>query len=146
MDWMSVIWFCLAIAFLIIEIISFTLWALFFALSSFIVWFLTYCGILISVEYQLISFASFSLLFIFLLKNKLKKITRSNGENIDDSVVGKSVTCLENFYSDNNFEGKVEYNGSHWKARSEEVLEKNDKAFIKNRDNITLIISKNKGE
>ncbi len=61
-----------------------------------------------------------------------------SGDTVDE-FVGKTVDVLTDFEGPGSL-GKVEFKGAEWKARSEESLEKGDKAEIVSLDGLTLNI------
>ena len=138
---LNILWFCIAIVFLVIEIFSFTLWGFFFALGAFVSWLICLIGLTNEFSHTLIIFAISSLVFIVLLRDKMKNITKLKKEKNADDAIGKKVICLEDFNKENKFQGRVEYNGSSWKADSQgKIYKKDEWVEIKERKNITLII------
>lgn len=69
-----------------------------------------------------------------------KKVTKERDE-LADEFQGKTAVVLEDFVAK---QGKVELNGSSWKAAANENFAKGDVVFIQKRDNLTLIVTKNK--
>lgn len=104
----------------------------------------------ISLAWQVLTFvvvscvtlAFFRKYFKQILFNRNKKKTKERDELADD-FQGKTAVVIENFQS---LQGKVEFNGTSWKAVATENFQKDEIVFIEKRDNITLIVTKNKGE
>ena len=139
------IWLCIGLAFLIIELLTYSFFFLFFSIGSFLTTILTFFynfdfGIQISI------FSLTSIVFLLLFKNSFKRAFASSIQRDEEEYEGKTVLCLNDFISEENFFGKVEFNGSQWKAKSLCYLEKNEIAKIINRDNLILIIDKIKKE
>ena len=142
---MEFIWLVLFVFFLIIEIFSLSIFSLFLSFGSLFTYFFVWLGILDVKDWanQILLFAFVSLLSFFLLKNYFRRILRNSREDLAEEFIGQRVICQTEFNDRNNFSGKVEFNGSLWQAYSKEKLNVGDIAFIQQRDNVTLKITKN---
>jgi len=70
-----------------------------------------------------------------------KKQKTCEPDELKDEFQGKTAVVLEDFAT---FNGKVEFNGTSWKAKANENVRKGDVVFIQKRENLTLIVTKNK--
>jgi len=136
----ALFWFLLGIFFLLVEITHWGFVLFFFGLGSFLVAILTWTGLIHSPVLQLIIFIISSLLFLFVLRNKLSSVFKGKVAGKDqsvDEIKGEKVKVAEKIDSVA-LTGKVEFHGTIWQAESDTVIEKGDVAEITGRDNLIL--------
>jgi len=128
------IWFLIAIGFLIVEFIMPTFIMFFFAIGAIIVSILTACFEL-SINSQIILFALFSVISLVLLRNYMKntfKGSESKGEDkyFDNSIdSNKSIAIVSKTIQSNNF-GEIKYKGTFYKAQSENLIDEGKKVRV----------------
>ena len=128
------IWFLIAISFLIVEFILPTFIMFFFAIGAIIVSILTACFEL-SINSQIILFALFSVISLVLLRNNMKNIFKGNeykGEDkyFDNSIdSNKSIAIVSKTIQSNNF-GEIKYKGTFYKAQSKNLIDEGKKVKV----------------
>ena len=128
------IWFLIAVGFLIVEFVLPTFIMFFFAIGAIIVSILTACFDL-SMNSQIILFALFSVISLVLLRNNMKKIFKGNeskGEDkyFDNSIdSNKSIAIVSKTIQSNNF-GEIKYKGTFYKAQSENLIDEGKKVRV----------------
>lgn len=143
-DWLldpSFIWFIIGLVFLLLELTAPGLVIFFFGVGA---WLVALVCIIIepSVAIQVLLFLVFSILTLFLLRNKLKIILfshkpGSNGfEDGMDDYRGKKVVVTREIKVDS--KGKVEFNGTNWDAESDVPVAEGEIVVIVDKNNITF--------
>lgn len=135
-------WFIIGIAFFILEwtLPSFIL--LFFGFGAWVT--AAFCWAFVpSLGLQIGTFLFSSLGFIFLLRKSLKAryidvVQESYIDELKDRFIGKKAKVIESIKADQI--GSVEFNGTLWKAYSQETIEKDQIVEIISKDNITLFV------
>ena len=100
----------------------------------------------INTTWQLIIFVTVSCGTLVAFRKSFKQIlfnkkAPKERDELADDFQGKTAVVLEDFVAQ---QGKVEFNGTSWKATADENFHKGDVVFIQKRENLTLIITKNK--
>lgn len=101
----------------------------------------------ISTTWQLVIFVTVSCTTLIAFRKSFKQILFNKKQKnceldeLKDEFQGKTAVVLEDFVS---LHGKVEFNGTSWKAGANENFHKGDMVFIQKRENLTLIVTKNK--
>lgn len=101
----------------------------------------------ISTTWQLVIFVTVSCTTLIAFRKSFKQILFNKKQKnceldeLKDEFQGKTAVVLEDFVS---LYGKVEFNGTSWKASANENFHKGDVVFIQKRENLTLIVTKNK--
>jgi membrane protein implicated in regulation of membrane protease activity len=114
------IWVALVIIFAVIEILTFGLHTVWFAIAALIMVFLSFLKIPLGVQ-VLIFLAISAVLLIFTRPLAIKKLKMGKEKTNVDSVVGKYVLVTKTI---SEFEkGEVKLNGLIWTARSENNTE-----------------------
>ncbi len=138
------IWIIVGLILIISEFFIPGLIAIFFGVAALIVGLLVYLGIIEQLGITLLVFTALSILEVFTLRKAAHRwFTGGSIEDdfpeVDDDFTGKEVTAITDF-SEPVLEGKVTFKGSPWTAKSLRALKAGEKAFIKDRNGLTLII------
>ncbi len=116
MEWMSIVWFILLVAFIWLEAATVSMVSTWFALGSLTALIVSFCGG--EIWLQVVVFVVVSTVFLILLRPFAKKylyskITKTNV----DSVIGSQGLVMEEI--DNiSAKGKVKLGAMEWTARS----------------------------
>jgi inner membrane protein len=138
----AVIWFIIGFICFLLEFVLPGLILFFFAVGAWVVAILSLL-IDMSINTQLILFLACSVLTILLFRKWLKKIwTTKHSAVLEDEFVGK--TCKAETFIGPGRDGKVEFKGTKWDARSEDSIEKGENATIIGNDSILLIVKSTK--
>jgi membrane protein implicated in regulation of membrane protease activity len=114
------IWVALVIIFAVIEVLTFGLTTVWFAIAALIMVFLSFLKIPLAVQ-VLIFLAISAVLFIFTRPLAIKKLKMGKEKTNVDSLVGKHVLITKTI---GEFEkGEAKLNGLIWTARSENDTE-----------------------
>ena len=128
------IWFLIAIGFLIVEFIVPTFIMFFFAIGAIIVSILTACFDL-SINSQIILFALFSVISLVLLRNYMKNIFKGNETKGEDKYLDNTIDSNNNIgivsknIEANSF-GEIKYKGTFYKAQSYNSIDEGKKVKI----------------
>lgn len=139
----AVIWF----------IIGFVLFILEFALPGFIVFFFGVgawtVAILslffdLSINAQLLIFLASSLVTTVLFRKWVKKLVWSRRDNseIEDEFIGKTGKAETSIGPGN--DGKINFKGTSWDARSEDIIAKGEIVVITGNESILLLVKSTK--
>lgn len=139
----SVIWFVLGFAFFLLEFVVPGLILFFFAVGAWVVAILS-LFIDLSINAQLIIFLTASILTILLFRKWVKKImwSRRHSSEIEDEFIGK--TGKAETYIAPGTVGKVDFKGTSWDARSEDIIDKGENVIITGNESILLIVKSTK--
>lgn len=134
----TVIWACVGIALIVLEIFTTTFFLLFFGIAALVVSVIKLFG-LEDLPTELIIFAAIGLAGTLIFRKKIMKSISSKPDlKIDKDKV---VTVTEDIASKET--GSITYRGSPWKAfnDSDYDLKKGDSAIISKIDGIRLILT-----
>jgi membrane protein implicated in regulation of membrane protease activity len=139
----ALVWFIIGLILVILEFIIPGLITIFFGIGAWIV--SSLCLIFnISLNLQLFIFIICSILALIFLRKWFKKLFEgrwaANSDNIGEleEFLGKNaVVTLE---ITPNREGKVEFRGSSWKAKANEIITEGTTVEIIGKSNITLLV------
>jgi membrane protein implicated in regulation of membrane protease activity len=139
----AVIWFIIGFALFLLEFVLPGLILFFFAVGAWIVAILS-LFVDLSINLQLIIFLVSSVLTILLFRKWVKKIiwTRKHSSEIEDEFLGK--TGKAETYISPGKNGKVDFKGTSWDARSEDIIEPGENVTIIGNDSILLIVKSTK--
>lgn len=138
------LWLIAGIALILSELLATSVIAVFFGLGALAVAAGLYLGIIASLTSQFWVFSLVSLACLLVARKKLKSIFvgASQGKQANNQIaqlnLGQRVKVLEDFTQG---QGRVELNGAHWTATSQEPLAKGQVAYILNNDGILLHLS-----
>ena len=139
----AVIWFIAGFIFFLLEFAVPGLILFFFAVGAWIVAILS-LFVDLSINAQLIIFLASSILTILFFRKYVKKIiwTKKHSSEIEDEFVGKTGTA-ETFIGPGQ-NGKIDFKGTSWDARSTDVIQKGEHAIIIGNESILLIVKSTK--
>lgn len=139
----AVIWFIIGFVCFLLEFIIPGLILFFFAVGAWIVAILS-LFIDISINTQLIIFLVSSILTILLFRKWVKKIVwrKKHSTELEDELLGK-IGKAETFIGPGH-DGKVDFKGTTWNARSEDIVEKGENVTIVGNESILLIVKSTK--
>lgn len=142
MENLALFWLIGGIVALLLELLIPGFVIVFFGLGALIT---AFCAWIfdISLAWQLVIFISSSVALLLAFRKLLQKKFFAKSLNPEDELehefVGKSAIAATNFI---NNKGKVEFNGTHWNAFSESLINKGDDVIITKRDNLLLFVTK----
>jgi|SRR5690606_38528009 len=139
----AVIWFILGFILFLLEFALPGLILFFFAVGAWIVALLTFFFD-ISINLQLIIFLGTSIITILLFRKSLKNImwSRKNATEIEDEFIGK-IGIAETFIGPGQ-NGKVDFKGTSWDAKSNDIIEKGENVTVIGNESILLIVKSTK--
>ena len=138
-------WVALVIIFALIEIFTLGLTTVWFAIGAFVMVFVSFLDIRLSVQI-LIFLAISSLLLIFTRPIAIKKLKMGREKTNVDSLAGKYALVIKNI---SEFEkGEVKINGQIWSARADDNSEipEGSKCEILRVEGVQLIVKKPEAE
>lgn len=142
MDNNSLIWFIVGIFFLLAEILLPGFVIFFFGIGGLVTSLFTYLFNIDSLIVQIIIFITSSVLSLIFLRKTFSKLFRGNvsGDKIlKDEFIGKKALVIHEIVPDS-LNGKVEFNGTNWEAKSDIFIEKGTVVEIIERKDLKLIV------
>lgn len=135
----AVIWFLIGFACFLLEFVLPGLILFFFAVGAWIVAILS-LFIDMDLNTQIIVFLASSILTILLFRKWVKQImwTKKHSTELEDEFLGKTGKA-ETFIGPGQI-GKVDFKGTSWDAKSEDIIEKGENVTIIGNDSILLIV------
>lgn len=139
----AVIWFILGFIFFLLEFVVPGLILFFFAIGAWLVAILS-LFIDLSLNNQLLIFLATSIITIIFFRKWVKKIMwiKRHSSEIEDEFIGK--TGRAETYISPGQNGKVDFKGTSWDARSEDIIEKGEQVIIIGNESILLIVKSTK--
>jgi membrane protein implicated in regulation of membrane protease activity len=139
----AVIWFLVGFLCFILEFLLPGLILFFFAVGAWVVAILS-LFIDMNINTQLIIFLASSIFTILLFRKWVKKIiyTKKHTTELEDEFLGK--TGKAETYIGPGQNGKVDFKGTRWDARSADSIEKGEDVIIIGNDSILLIVKSSK--
>lgn len=139
----AVIWFLLGFILFLLEFAIPGLILFFFAIGAWIVAILTFFFD-VSLNLQLVIFLGSSIITILLFRKSLKNImwSRKNATEIEDEFIGKTGKA-ETFIGPGQ-NGKVDFKGTSWDAKSDDIIEKGENVTVIGNESILLIVKSTK--
>ncbi len=136
----AVVWFILGFLLLVLEFVVPGLILLFFAIGA---WLVAICCLFldISINTQLVIFLISSVISILLFRkwaSKLVWLKKNSNEIIEDEFIGKRAIA-ETFIGPGQ-DGKVEFKGTSWNARSEDQIAVGETVIITGNESILLFV------
>lgn len=135
------IWLYVGALLMLAEIVSPGFVIFFFGLSAVTVAGLKWLIPSLSLSAQLAAFSVLSIVYLLGLRRYVKSIFDGdkNGESeLQDETIGKLVTVTEEIKPDD--PGRVMLGDAEWKAEAARVMAVGEKAHVKARNNLTLIV------
>lgn len=138
-----VIWMVAGFIFFLLEFAVPGLILFFFAVGAWMVGLLSLFFDM-SINTQLIIFLAGSILTILLFRNWVKKIiwVKKTATEIEDEFIGKTGKAASPIGPGN--DGKVDFKGTSWNARSADMIEKGENVIITGNESILLIVKSTK--
>ena len=135
----AVIWFIIGFVCFLLEFVLPGLILFFFAIAAWIVAIIS-LFIDIDLNTQLVIFLASSALTILLFRKWVKKLiwTKKQSTELEDEFLGKTGKA-ETFIGPGR-NGKVDFKGTSWDARSADSIEKGEGVIIIGNDSILLIV------
>ena len=139
----AVIWFFLGFVFFILEFLIPGFILFFFAIAAWIVALIVMIFD-ISLNVQLIVFVISALVTILLFRKWLQKImlSKKHTTQLEHEFIGKIAIAETAIGPDR--EGKVDFKGTSWNARSEDNIQIGDHVIITGNESIVLIVKQKK--
>ncbi len=139
----AVIWFIVGFAFFLLEFAIPGLILFFFAVGAWVVAILSFFTDL-SINSQLLIFLATSIVTVVFFRKWVKKIiwVKKYSSEIEDEFIGK--TGKAETYIGLGQNGKVDFKGTSWDARSEDSIEKGEPVTIIGNESILLIVKSTK--
>lgn len=140
-------WFSLAIALLVVELVTTQLVSIWLSASSFVTGIIVAIFSKIEIPWQILIFAVLSTIALFATRPFVRKFTaksKDNKTNIDLNI-GKNAIVTEKI--DNiNGQGTIKINGLIWSARSDDgnIIEEGEIVIFKEISGNKAIVSANK--
>jgi inner membrane protein len=139
----AVIWFFLGFVFFILEFLVPGFILFFFAIAAWIVALIVLIFD-VSINMQLVIFIISALITILLFRKWLQKImlSKKHTTQLEHEFIGKTAIAETSIGPDK--EGKVDFKGTSWNARSEDAIQKGDHVIITGNESIVLIVKQKK--
>ncbi len=146
----EIVWLIIGILLIFSEFVIPGLVIGFFGIGAIITSFLTWLGVTTVIHTQLLSFTVASLLMLIFLRKFFSRIFQGEETEGEDGVnfniqIGKIVPVTE-LIEPGEVGGRVRYQGTIWKAVSNERIAPGESVAITGCDNITLVVEKIKKE
>lgn len=146
-EWLTpgLIWFAVGAAFLIAEMVIPGFFLLFFGIGAIVTSFATALDpVADSLAWQFAIFSVVSVVSLIVLRKKFKDLIEGKEikeeEWVNDDFVGKRVLVQEAISATTI--GKVEVNGSLWKAQANETIDVGETVEITELKNLTVTVKK----
>ncbi|RYG46698.1 MAG: NfeD family protein [Chitinophagaceae bacterium] len=139
----AVVWFIAGFIFFLLEFALPGLILFFFAVGAWLT--ALVCMFFdISIDAQLIVFGISSIITLLLFRKGVKRIlySRKQSSEIEDEFIGK--TGRAETYIGPGRKGKVDFKGTSWDAKSEDIIEAGEEVMIVGNDSILLIVKSTK--
>ena len=141
----ELIWFLVGLALVLAEFMLPGVILVFFGLGAWVTAVTSWIGLTPGWSSQLLTFAISSVVLLALLRRWFRARffgyvgdDHALDENIDE-FKGQVVKVTSELPGSGD-EGKVEFKGASWTARSEEAIAAGDKAIVENAEGITLVV------
>ena len=143
----TLLWFLVGLILAFLEFAVPGVILIFFGAAAWIVALTTYAGLTSTIESQLLTFITASILLLIFLRRWVKgkfhghvSDTQDLSQNLDE-FTGKDVLVLDDVIPGKTG-GHVEFKGASWSAVSEEPIQKGEMAVISELDGLTIKIKK----
>jgi len=139
MDWLTaeLFWFLLGLVLLLAEFALPGIIIMFFGIGAWVTAFTTWIGLTPNATSQNIVFVISSVLLLFVLRARLRRIFVGNStvDTVEDEYTGKEAIVLHDVDDSN---GIVEMKGAEWRTRSESPIPSSSIVIIEKRVGLTL--------
>lgn len=143
----GLVWFLIGVALALLEFAAPGVILIFFAAGAWITAASIWIGLTTTLQSQLLVFAISSAVLIAALRKWITGKFSGHVSGVQDLSVnldeftGKTVEVLDDVIPGSS-DGKVEFKGASWSARSDQTIRKGESAVIERLDGIALIIKK----
>lgn len=139
----AVIWFIAGFIFFLLEFVIPGLILFFFAVGAWVVAIIS-LFVDLSINSQLLIFLATSIITIILFRKWVKKViwVKKYASEIEDEFIGKTGKAETTIGPGQN--GKVDFKGTIWDARSGDVIDKGEQVIIVGNESILLIVKSTK--
>jgi membrane protein implicated in regulation of membrane protease activity len=143
----ALIWFLVGVALALLEFAAPGVIVIFFGVAAWVVALASWAGLTPTLESQLLLFAVASAGLLFGLRNWIRGRLFGHVTGVQDLAVnldeftGKPVEVLVDV-TPGSHEGRVEFKGATWSARSREPIRKGEAACIERVDGLVLVVRK----
>lgn len=140
----AIVWLVVGITLLLTELLATSVVAVFLGLGALAVAAALYVGLIVTPASQLWLFSLVSVVSLLIARKKLKQLfvgvshTKHQPSNFLPESLGQTVVVLADFQQGR---GRVELNGVHWSAVSQDELHQGQLAYIVQNDGILLHLS-----
>lgn len=138
-----VIWFLVGLVLLLAELVIPGLIIIFFGIGAWIVALsLVFFDFSLTTQFWIFGISSVLGLILLrrVLKDKFFKEEKSIAGSLEEEFIGKLAMAESDLVA--NKAGKVSFKGTQWKAISDCDIKKGEMAKIKDKDSITLLVTK----
>ena len=133
---MTMIWLFVAIAAIVLEVITVQMVAIWFAPAALVSMVLSLLGV--NEVIQIVVFVLISAFLVVFLFGKIRKNIAEKSEKTNiDAIIGADAIAEESFGGD--VTGRVKIKDMSWKASCEEPVEKGQKLTVKKIEGVTVI-------
>ncbi|MCR5353675.1 MAG: NfeD family protein [Clostridiales bacterium] len=133
---MTMIWLFVAIAAIVLEVITVQMVAIWFAPAAIVSLLLSLLGV--NEIVQIVVFVVISALLVIFLYGKIRKNIAEKSEKTNiDAIIGADAIAEEDFGGD--VTGRVKIKDMSWKASCEENVEKGQKLTVKKIEGVTVV-------
>lgn len=131
----EIIWFLIGLVLIMAEFALPAIIIVFFGLGAWVTAIATWLGLTSSPTSQNLVFIVSSVALLFLLRNRFKKTLIGTTENhaLEDEFINKIATAITAIDENN---GRLEFKGAEWQARSSSPIEKHAKVIIQKREGL----------
>lgn len=139
----EIVWLIIGVILTLMEFAVPGVILVFFGAGAILTAILTWAGILDSVAFQALFFAASSVTLLVVLRRYLSKYFKGkidsgkNGQLYDGEFIGKKVR-VKNCIIPSTNEGRIEFEGTDWKAVSDHEVEEGQLVEIVSKENITF--------
>jgi len=137
----EVVWFVLGAILMLLELLAPGLILIFFGVGAWV----TAATVLlldIGLNAQLLVFSISSIASLLSLRQSIKKkymdVSAEGEGQLEDEFIGRKAIAITDILPER--DGKVEYNGSHWEAASQQKIKAKDNVRIVGMKSIKLIV------
>jgi membrane protein implicated in regulation of membrane protease activity len=140
----TLLWFLFGCFLLFIELLTPSLVIFFFGFGA---WIASVVAAYTDASFntQILVFIISSLMFLMLLRNKVRELMgafdHTENKYVEDDFTGRIVTVIEPITPTSR--GKIDLNGSQWSAISDDTFAVGEHAYIVGKESITFILKRN---
>jgi len=143
----SIFWFVVGLALFIFELFVPAFVLVFFGIGAWLTLLAQALGLLPGVASQTVAFLASSLLALFFLRKKIRRLNQKPERLVAGSnLVGCTGIMLTALGPENNYQGgQVEVHGTVWNADSIEDIAQGARVLVIGQDNLSLLVENYRG-